>query len=123
MLGGLMRANLLADPAKGDGLCRASGVVGIEVTDTKEDLTLSFRDGEVTVAAGRAHDPDLRLVGTADTVLGLSTVPLRFGLPDVLSGGGRMLTGRWVSGGLEIHGLPRGASLLRTTLTLLSVVA
>ena len=55
--------------------------------------------------------------------MGLSTVPLRFGLPDLLSSSGRRVTGRWASGGLEIHGLPQGTPLLRMVLGLLSVVA
>ncbi len=123
MLGGLLLANLTADPGKQRLVARSSGTVAIEVTDVDEVVRLRFDDGDLQVDNGPVGPGDLRLVGTADTVMGLSTVPLRFGLPDLLSGGGRMVTGRWVSGGLEIHGLPRGALLLRTVLSLLSVLS
>ena len=124
MLGGLLQANLVADPGKVDLVRRSSGSVVIVVTDTAEEVRLTFADGRlgVTGTASGGH-ADLRLAGTADVIMGLTTTPLRFGLPDLLSGGGRLVTGRWVSGGLEVHGLPRAAPLLRTVLSLLSVIA
>jgi hypothetical protein len=59
--------------------------------------------------------------------MGLSTVPLRFGLPDLLSArgrgvAGRVVTGRFLAGGLVVDGLPRSAALLRNTMALLSVL-
>lgn len=122
MLGGLLRANLLADPHKTGLVERTSGDVGIVVTDTDEEIGLRFTRTALLVVPGPLPTTDLRLVGTADTILGLSTVPLRFGLPDLLSSSGRSVTGRWVGGGLQIHGLPRGAPLLRTVMSLLSVL-
>lgn len=123
MLGGLLQANLHADPAKPAALARTSGTAVIDITDTGEVVTLHFEDGAIVVTAGPVPDADLRIVGSADTIMGLSTVPLRFGLPDLLSTGGRVVAGRWVSGGLAIHGLPQAAPLLRTLLSLLSVIS
>ncbi|MGI9017469.1 MAG: hypothetical protein ACR2HR_10275 [Euzebya sp.] len=122
MLGGLLRANLQAEPVKAALVTRTTGTVAITVTDTFEELCLRFDGADLWVQTD-CDQPDLRLKGTADVIMGLSTMPLRFGLPDLLSGGGRVMTGRWVSGGLEIHGLPRGAPLLRTLLSLLSVIS
>ncbi|WP_370325721.1 hypothetical protein [Euzebya sp.] len=128
LLGGLLRANLEADPAKGRLVDDARGTVALTVSDRDEEVVLTFAGGTLEiggttgVAALPTPDADLRLAGTADAIMGLTTVPLRFGLPDLLSSGGRALTGRWVAGGLEVHGLPRGAPLLRTTLSLLSVI-
>ena len=129
MLGGLLQANLQADPGKEALLRRTSGSVGIVVTDTEEEVRLVFTGAEdqdqagLWVTSGPALRSDLRLVGTADVIMGLSTVPLRLGLPDPLSSTGRALTGRWASGGLQIHGLPRATPLLRTLLSLISVLA
>lgn len=123
MLGGLVQANLQADPQKAALVRRTTGSVGIVVTDTEEEVRLLFTGAELWVTSGPAMTADLRLVGTADVIMGLSTVPLRMGLPDPLSSTGRALTGRWATGGLQIHGLPRAAPLLRTVLTLLSVLA
>lgn len=123
MLGGLLAANLQADPGKARLVRGSSGAVGLVVTDTEEEVRLHFAGEALWVTSGPAAAAELRLVGTADTILGLSTVPLRFGLPDLLTSTGRGLTGRWVAGGLEIHGLPRHAPLLRTVLTLLNVLS
>ena len=123
MLGGLLRANLEADPAKARAVRRTTGTVGIVVSDTGEEVRLHFAEGQLWVTDGPAGVADLRLVGTADVLMGLSTVPLRFGVPDLLSSTGRALTGRWAAGGLQVHGLPRAAPLLRTLLKLLSVLS
>lgn len=123
MLGGLLRANLEADPSKAGMVRRTTGTVGIVVSDTGEEVRLHFAEGQLWVTDGPAGVADLRLVGTADVLMGLSTVPLRFGVPDLLSSTGRSLTGRWATGGLQVHGLPRATSLLRTLLQLLSVLA
>lgn len=123
MLGGLLTANLAAEPAKEALVRRTTGAVGLVVTDTDEEVRLHFAGGDLWITSGPAIAAELRLVGTADTILGLSTVPLRFGLPDLLTSSGRGLTGRWVAGGLEVHGLPRHALLLRTVLSLLNVLA
>lgn len=123
LLGGLLQANLQADPGKAATIRRTTGSIGISVTDVDEDVRLVFTGEGLWVTSGPALATDLRLVGTADTILGLSTVPLRFGLPDPLSSTGRALTGRWATGGLQVHGLPRAAPLLRTLLSLLSVIA
>ncbi len=122
MIGGLLQANLTADPDKGRAIARTSGTVSIEVSDTGEVVGLVFAGGVLSVGSPGTAEADLRLVGTADVIMGLSTVPLRFGLPDLLSMGGRNVAGRWVTGGLEVHGLPRSALLLRTVVTLLSVL-
>lgn len=123
LLGGLLRANAQADPTKADVVRRTTGTIGITVTDTDEDVRLVFTGTGLWVTSGPAVGTDLRLVGTADVIMGLSTVPLRFGLPDQLSSTGRALTGRWATGGLQVHGLPRATPLLRTLLSLLSVLA
>lgn len=123
MLGGLLQANLHADPTKPAALVHTFGSAVIEVTDTGEDVGLQFEGTTICISSGPIPGADLRIVGTADTIMGLSTVPLRFGLPDLLSTGGRVVAGRWVSGGLAVHGLPKAAPLLRTVLSLLSVIS
>ncbi|MEE8599737.1 hypothetical protein [Euzebya tangerina] len=125
MIGGLIDANLRADPAKARVLTRTTGRVALDITDRMEAVELHVDGIGITVShAGRQTEAaELRIVGTADAIMGLSTVPLRFGLPDLLSSSGRRVTGRWASGGLEIHGLPQGTALLRVVLGVISVVA
>lgn len=123
MLGGLLEANLQAAPEKAALVRSTVGAVGIVVTDTGEEVRLHLSGEGLWITSGPAMAAELRLVGTADTLLGLSTVPLRFGLPDLLTSRGRGLTGNWVAGGLQVHGLPRHGLLLRTVLSLLNVLS
>ena len=123
MLGGLLQANVRANPRKAAAAARTTGSVLVAVTDAGEEVRLDLDGDRLVVRPGDGRPADLRLAGTADVLMGLTTTPLRFGLPDLLSGGGRQVTGRWIGGGLEISGLPRAAPLLRTTLSLLSVIA
>ena len=141
MLGGLIRANVQADPDRASAVASAEGVVAVELSDVAETVWLRFGQGRLEVGSTAPADrPAIRIVGTADAIMGLSTTPLRFGLPDLLSGGGRSVAGRWLTSAvrglgaptdrlgledgsdLQVHGLPMGAPLLRTVLTLLSVV-
>lgn len=124
MIAGLVGANLLADPAKRALLDGAEQIVDLIVTDADEQVRLRLGGGTVHVCDAR-HEPGvamLRLEGSEDVLLALSTVPLRLGLPDLLRAGGRGLATRWLAGGLRIHGLPGAAPQLRTVLRLLTVL-
>jgi hypothetical protein len=63
---------------------------------------------------------DVRIVADADTLLGLAVVPLRIGLPDPLTRGGRSVAWNVVTGRLKVRGLPFGLKMLRTVNRLLS---
>lgn len=123
MLGGLLTANLQADLDKGALAHRTRGTVGFVVTDTDEDVLLRFTAFAIEIMDAPTDLADLTLVGTSDTLMGLTTVPLRFGMPDPLSAAGRGLAGRWIGGGIEVHGLPRHALLLRSVLQIVNVLA
>lgn len=121
MLGGLLGANIQSDPAKGALAGRTTGTIGFVVTDTDEEVLMRLGGGAIHLAEGPVAVSDLRVVGSAEVIMALSTVPLRFGLPDPLSATGRGVTGRWIGGSIEVHGLPRQAPLLRTLLRLTNV--
>lgn len=121
MLAGLIEANIAADPAKERLLETTRGAVAIDVLDTGASIGLTFVPGALTVVADVVPGADLRIACDADTLLSLSTVPLRLGMPDPLSEAGRRVALQIATGKLRISGLPAGARLLRVLNQLLNV--
>jgi hypothetical protein len=103
MVGSLIRQNLERDPSRRRLLRPA--VASIRATDA--DVTVAILVGEGTVRVsegplGRAH---VRIEGTSIRLLELIGVPLRFGLPDLLTAEGRAATRDVLSGRIRIAGM------------------
>ncbi len=121
MLGGLIEGNLAAHPER-EALLKPAAV-GIIADDAGVAVTLRFTPSVVTVANGLTGGKlDLVIRTTADDLIGLSSVPLRFGLPDVLTADGRAVTRKLLSGKLKVRGLFRHLLTLTRLQRLLSVV-
>lgn len=121
MIAGLLEANLDRDPAKARLVESMRGAAQIEVVDAGVTIGLKFVPGTVTVTSGRVPGADLRIRADADTVMGLSSVPLRYGLPDPLTEPGRGVAAQVVRGKLQLRGLPFGLPLMRKLNRLLNV--
>src|SRR6266550_1448508 len=80
MLGGLIDANLQSHPER-ERLLRQA-VVAVTAPDADVSVTLSMSPGRVDVSNGVNGRPDLTVQADSDTLIELSSVPLRFGLPD-----------------------------------------
>lgn len=120
MLGGLIEANLAAHPERERLLKRS--VVGIIADDAGVAVTLRFAPGRVTVANGFfGGKPDLLIRTASEDLIEMSSVPLRFGLPDLFTPGGRAVTGRLISGKLKVGGMFRHLPALSRLQRLLSV--
>ena len=105
MLGDLLTQNLEQNPAKMKHFNRLKGVVAITALDAEVKLTMFFNKGSCTIYDGIVGKPDLHIETESETILGLSAVPLRAGLPDVMSAEGRDLIKNLFSGKLKIRGL------------------
>ncbi|NOU29481.1 MAG: hypothetical protein HOO96_16375 [Polyangiaceae bacterium] len=81
MLADLMRQNLEAKPHKLRDFRRMSGDVAIVAEDADVSLTLRFARGTLTILDGIVGVPKLTVRGTADVIMLLSNMPIRFGLP------------------------------------------
>lgn len=123
MVAELLRANLHADPAKGRIVESTRGAVQIDVADAALTIGLKFVPGTVTVTSGPVPGADLHVRTDAETLVSLSTVPLRFGLPDPTTGAGRAVGAKLFTGSLKITGLPLALPMLRRLNRLLSVTA
>jgi hypothetical protein len=119
MLGGLIEGNLAAHPEREKLLKPA--VIAITAPDAEVSITLQIAPGRVAVSNGMRGKPDLRVTAPSDTLIELSSVPLRFGLPDNMTKGGREVTGKLMKGKIKVKGMARAPAKLARLNKLLSV--
>jgi hypothetical protein len=120
LIADIVRGNIAADARRADLLDGMRGRINITATDAGVTTGLLFTGSALNV--GSAFDrADVWVEGDADTLMELSSVPLRFGTPDPLSAGGRAVLGKVATGKLKIKGLPMHARLLTRFQRLLSV--
>jgi hypothetical protein len=104
MIGGLIAANLAAHPERAK-LLWPRAAIGIVATDAGVALTLRLAAGRVTVGNGISGNPQVVIRAKSETLTELSSVPLRFGFPDVMTPGGRAATRKLFRGELDVKGL------------------
>jgi hypothetical protein len=121
MLAGLVEANIAADGSKARLLESARGAAQITVHDAGVTIGMKFVPGILTVTSGPVPGADVHIVTDADSLMGLSTVPLRAGLPDPLTSEGRQVVVQLLTRRLRVGGRPFGLSMLRTVNRLLNV--
>jgi hypothetical protein len=119
MLGGLIEGNLAAHPER-EGLLRPA-TVAIAAPDAGVAVTIRLGPGRVEVANGVRGKPDLWVRADSDTLIELSSVPLRFGLPDNMTREGREVTAKLMKGTLKVRGMFRSPGRLARFNKLLSV--
>ena len=120
MLGGIIQSNLASRPEL-EKLLERPVTYGLIVTDAEVAVSLRVRPGEVTVRDGVVGRPHIRVEADALTLAGLSSVPLRFGLPDVLSGEGRQVVRKLLTRRIRIRGMLVHAEKLARLTRLLSL--
>src|SRR4051794_17307425 len=76
MLGGLIEANVVANPDKRKDFDALAARVGIWVTDIDEGVTLAFEAGLLTVYNGLEPNRRLTIRADADTVMSLSNLKI-----------------------------------------------
>jgi hypothetical protein len=119
MVADLIEQNLARDPAR-RGLLRPSVAV-LDASDADVTVFLRIAPEELRVGDGNVPDAHLAITAESGRLLGLTTAPLRFGLPDVLTPEGRAIVGDVLGRRLRIRGLLRHPLRLARLTTLLSV--
>ena len=117
MLGGLIEANVVANPNKRKDFDSLVARVGIWVTDIDEGVTLVFDAGRLTVYNGLEPRRTITIRAAAETVMSLSNLKIGpFGLPVYYNEVGRGVALELIRGKLRIDGLlPNIATLNRVT--------
>jgi hypothetical protein len=122
MLGGLIQANLEQHPDRAALLSRPASF-GIVATDAAVATTIRLSPGEVRVTNGIQGRPNVVVRGDSDTLMRLSSVPLRFGLPDAMTGEGRTVLAGLLLRRLRVKGIVTGGEKLGRLNRLLSVTS
>lgn len=119
MVAELIEQNLSRDPDR-LALLRPAVVV-LEASGADVTVFLRIAPGEVRVGDGAVPDAHLSIRADSGRLLDLTTAPLRFGLPDVLSPEGRAIVGDLLGRRVRIRGLFRHPVRLARLTRLLSV--
>jgi hypothetical protein len=133
MLSELVRQNLQTNPHKMGDFDALSGVVAIIAEDAEVSLTLSFCSGgrgdagALRIYSGIVGRPHVTIRATSDTILALSNMPLRYGLP--IPRRGDVESQKLVAsvframrnGSFKIHGMLRNLPLLTRLTRVMSV--
>jgi hypothetical protein len=122
MLGGLIEANVVANPDKRKDFDALAARVGIWVTDIDEGVTLAFDAGRLTVYNGLAPNRTLTIRADADTVMSLSNLKIGLlGMPVYYDEVGRGVALQLMRGKLRIDGLLMNIATLNRVTRVFSV--
>jgi hypothetical protein len=121
MLGGIIQANLAAHPER-EALLDAVTTYSIRASDIDVAVSIRLSPGRVQVRNGVVGRPKVRVESDSNTLVGLSGVPLRFGLPDVKAKEGREVLRSLVKRRLRVRGMVTHPTALGRLNKLLSVV-
>ena len=119
MLGGLIDAHLAEHPDR-EQLLRPA-VVAVTAPDADVSVTIRMGPGRVEMANGVRGRPSLRVRADSETLIELSSVPLRLGLPDNMTPQGREVTAKLMKGTIKVKGMFRSLGTLTRLNRLLSV--
>ena len=120
MIGGLIEGNLATHPER-ERLLKPA-MIAIEAPDAGVSLSLLIQPGKVRVANGVRGKPQLFVRAPSETLIELSSVPLRFGLPDSMTKEGRAVNQKLFRGELKVKGMFAHLGKLARLNKLLSVV-
>ena len=111
MLADLIRGNLASDPERTGLIVGHMGRVNLRVLDAGVDVGLRFTGSDLRIGLRNAR-ADLTIACDAETLMELTNVPLRFGMPDTLTAKGRTVAGKLMNGTIKVKGLPRQLGLM-----------
>jgi hypothetical protein len=120
MLGGLIEANLTVHPDR-LALLAEPATFSITATDVDVSVTIHLGSGSVKVANGVRGHPHVMIRADSDSLMKMSSVPLRYGVPDPATEAGREVVSKLVKGRLRVKGMLTQRARLARLNQLLSV--
>ena len=120
MLGGLIEANLEQHPER-MALLSKPATYAITAPDADVSVTIHIGPDGVKVANGIRGKAHVSVRAQSDDLIGLSSVPLRFGLPDSMTKEGREVVAKLLKGQVKVKGMVLQGGKLATLNKLLSV--
>ena len=120
MLGGILEGNLRDHPER-ERLLAPPMVASISVPDVDTEVAIRFAPDRIQVRTGPVSRSDVVVQADSELLMSLSTVPLRFGLPDLGTREGRHVVAQLLRRKLRIKGALRHPAKLARLNKLLSV--
>jgi hypothetical protein len=120
MLTAIIESNLKTHPEL-DRLLRKRATYAIVAPDVDVAVSIRLSPGAVTVRNGVVGRPQVVVTGDSHTLVGMSAVPLKFGLPDPRTPEGRDVNRKLLRRQLRVKGMVRHAGKLARLNKLLTV--
>ena len=119
MIGGILEGNLARRPEL-ERLLAKRTTFAIRATDVGVAASIRLGGGIVQVRNGVVGRPDVLIETDSESLVGLSNVPLRLGLPDPFADEGRAVVRKLLRGELKVKGIllhPRAMARLNSLLS------
>ncbi len=100
----LLSGNLEERPYRIKDFNALKANVGINATDAESQVTLEFQGGKLVVHNG-LKDPDLLITAEVDTLLGITNLKIKFGIPWYFDAVGLDTIKKLLKGDLKIKGM------------------
>jgi hypothetical protein len=122
MLADLIRQNLERKPGKIKPFYSLRAKVLIEATDIRISVGLKFNSGRLTVTPGFSGKPDLHIITDSASILELSLIKIRFGLPYFFDKNGFRIFKKLLTREIVIKGLLKNLTALLNLTKVVSVM-
>jgi hypothetical protein len=121
MLADLIRQNIEKRPDKIKPFESLEANVLIEVPDIQTSAGLEFRRGKLTLSKDLSGKPDLHILTDSATLLDLSLLKIKLGLPYFFDKNGIKILKKILSGQIVIKGLFKNSSVLISLTQIISI--
>jgi hypothetical protein len=111
MLADLINGNIAKHPDRVSLINGHAATVNLHVHDIDMNIGLSFTGTELRIGE-TIGEPDMSITTDSDTLLEMTAVPLRFGMPDQLTTAGRSMAAKLLNGEVKVKGLPKQLPLM-----------
>jgi len=122
MLSDLIQQNLKQKPDKINDFDALNAHILIEARDIQITVGLTFKKGKLTVSKGLLVKPDLHIIADSITILNLSLVRIRFGLPYLFDANGFRVLKKILTRELLIKRMIRNFGVLVKLTKVVSIV-
>jgi len=121
MLADLIRQNIEKRPDKIKPFESLEAKVLIEISDIQISAGLEFHGGKLTLSKDLSGKPDLHILTDSTTILGLSLLKIKLGIPYFFDKNGLKILGKILSREIIIKGLVRNFSVLINLTKVISI--
>jgi len=121
MLADLIRQNIEKSPDKIKPFESLEAKVLIEIPDIQTSAGLEFHRGRLTISRGLSGKPDLHILTDSTTILDLSLLKIKLGLPYFFDKNGFKILKKILSGEIVINGLFKNFPVLINLTKVISI--